>query len=352
MNKRTQIHYLAQLSGVTLIQLPFTINWLLNQPEKYTYILSTQSLDFLTNILINIIYIHLLGFLLSKKSSLRSLIFTSVLFVIISPSVFHQLSMTLKWILLNSQYSPITFGIFKKITPNYMAGYSLYIAIYFFTHYLLEFKEQKEKTLRATALANEAQLEMLQYQINPHFLFNSLNTIQSLVEIDKERAKEMISDLSDFFRHTLSGKNQVFILLEEEIEALKKYLSIQKERFNERLKLDFDIAPESLKEKIPAFLIHPLVENSIKYGFSVDNNILELIIKTEIEHDTLSIYVKNSGRLAENNKDINKSISSTKTGIENIKKRLALLYPDNHEFTLTEKDNWVIAKIVIGRNHK
>ena len=348
MRKHTLQHYLAQLSGVILIQIPFTINWLLSQPEKYAYILSAQSIDFLTNVLINILYIHILGFLLVKKGSSKVLIMSSLLLTIISPSVFYQLSITFKWALLDVQYSILDLGVIKKITPNYMAGYSLYIAIYFFTHYLLEFKEQKEKTLKATALANEAQLQMLQYQINPHFLFNSLNTIQSMVEIDKERAKEMIADLSDFFRHTLSGKNQVFISLEEEINALNKYLSIQKERFKDRLTVTLDIDKKSLIKKIPAFLIHPLVENSIKYGFSPINNFLNLVITTKLTSNELIIIVKNSGKLiAHEGSDKNK-ISSTKTGIENIKKRLSLLYPDNHKFELFEKDNWVTAKIIIS----
>jgi LytS/YehU family sensor histidine kinase len=271
----------------------------------------------------------------------------SLILILVSPSIFQQASIAFKWLFMGLDFKILGFDIIQKITPSYMAGYSLYIAIYFFTHYGLEYKEQREKTLKANALANEAQLQMLQYQINPHFLFNSLNTIQSMVEIDKDRAKEMIADLSVFFRHTLSGKNQVFISLKEELDALNKYLSIQKERFKDRLQVSFDIDKQSLGKNIPAFLIHPLVENSIKYGFSSTNNILELVIKTKLISNKLSITVKNAGKLVTTDRSKENKISSTKTGIENIKKRLSLLYPNNHKFELFEEDDYVTAKIII-----
>lgn len=254
MKNSTATHYLAQLAGIILIQLPSTINWLLGQPHKYAYILSSHSLSFLTNVLINLFYVHLYGYLFAKKTSMKTLASISFVLILIAPSFFYQVSMTLKWLLIDLEYYGLGFDVVKKITPGYMANNALYIAIYFFSHYWLEYKDQKEKALKAAALANEAQLEMLQYQINPHFLFNSLNTIQSLVEVDKERAKETIADLSDFFRHTLSGKNQVFIPLKEELDALKKYLSIQKERFKERLIINYEIDPGSLSTKIPAFI--------------------------------------------------------------------------------------------------
>lgn len=347
MNKRTLKHYIAQFTGVFLVQIPIALRWMSNQPDRVNFIFKSQFCDTLTNLIINIIYIHIFNFLLRKKYGIALIILAALLLIAVSPSFFFVLTNLLKWLFWDFEFELLNWLIIDKATASYFVGYSFYILIYFVTHYWLEYKDQKEKTLKATSLANEAQLQMLQYQINPHFLFNSLNSIQSMIEKDKDRAKEMIADLSDFFRHTLSGKNQVFISLQEEINALDKYLSIQKERFQERLNVSFYIDKNSPDKKIPAFLIHPLVENSIKYGFSVDNDVLNLIVATKISEDDLTIVVKNSGKLMQADLSSDNNTSSTKTGIENIKKRLALLYPGKHEFRLFEKDNWVTAKIVI-----
>jgi len=206
---------------------------------------------------------------------------------------------------------------------------------------------QKEQIARTKALADEAQLLMLRYQINPHFLFNSLNAIQSMIEKDTSRAKDMIADLSDFFRYTLSKNNQTLVPLEEEIDAVQKYLAIQKERFADKLEIEYDIDSNSLDFKIPFFIIHPLVENSIKYGFSELDNNLKLFIQIKTAGNTLTIAVKNSGTLKNADKTGNGRSASTKIGIENIKKRLALFYPEHHSFGLFEKDHWVSAVITI-----
>jgi sensor histidine kinase YesM len=207
--------------------------------------------------------------------------------------------------------------------------------------------QQKEQIARTKALADEAQLLMLRYQINPHFLFNSLNAIQSMIEKDKVRAKEMIADLSDFFRYTLSKNNQTLVPLKEEIDAVQKYLAIQKERFAGRIEIDYETEDTTLKIMLPFFIIHPLVENAIKYGFSADNDVLRLLIKVTRKGQTLSILVKNTGILAPSERITDKELGSTKTGIENIKKRLCLFYPDCSTFELFEKDHWVHALIII-----
>ncbi len=168
-----------------------------------------------------------------------------------------------------------------------------------------------------------------------------------MIEKDKVRAKEMIADLSDYFRYTLSKNNQTLVPLKEEIDAVQKYLTIQKERFSGRLKIDYEIDDASLKVLLPFFIIHPLVENAIKYGFSAENDILLLLIKVTRKDHTLTILVKNSGVIEPSAKNNGEEIVSTKTGIDNIRKRLSLFYPDCSTFELFEKDHSVHALITI-----
>lgn len=221
-------------------------------------------------------------------------------------------------------------------------------SLFYIIYYRTVINKQEQQIAEAQALANEAQLLMLRYQINPHFLFNSLNAIQSMIEKDKSHAKEMIGDLADFFRYTLSKNNQMLVTIREEIEAVKKYLAIQKDRFGNRLETSMQIDPDVLKIRIPFFLIHPLVENALKYGFASKMEILQLKIKIELKDEKLSILISNSGKLVQvETSEINEK-QSTKTGIENIRKRLALFYPSIHEFNLYEKDGFVHAQISIN----
>lgn len=240
-------------------------------------------------------------------------------------------------------------GILQQAIYSFFA-YTTATGLFYINYYVSVIIKQEKQLKEAEALANEAQLLMLRYQINPHFLFNSLNVIQSMIEKDKSRAKDMVGELGDFFRYTLSKNNQMMVTIKEEVEAISKYLLLQKERFGEKLDLNLSIDPLAEDFSIPFFLIHPLVENAIKYGFSAENKIIRLSLSVELKGKKLFISVVNSGAL--NNKNsfgLNGNSQSTKTGIGNIKKRLNLFYPGNHEFNLYEKDGYVYAFILINQ---
>jgi len=222
-----------------------------------------------------------------------------------------------------------------------------FTGLYYAIIHWLNYKKQQEKTLIATNLANEAQLQMLRYQINPHFLFNALNTIRSMVEEDKEVARRMITELANFFRYSLSH-NGTTDTLENEVNAIKNYLEIQKIRFEEKLIIEYDIDERLYSMKIPFFIILPLVENAIKFGLQTSKIPLNIKISAKTNHQ-LVIQVCNTGSLVQNTQNSD----CTKTGIENTKKRLALYFPKSHSFNLFEEDNWVISQIIINdfRNH-
>lgn len=194
--------------------------------------------------------------------------------------------------------------IFPTIDRNLVLAFSKYFVIlllsilYLLITYLIELRSQKERTLTAIALANEAQLQMLRYQLNPHFLFNALNSIRTLVHSDILKADQMITDLSEFLRYSLSNEGDNEVSLKEEIEVIKVYLQIQKTRFEEKLEVDIDIESDALKIKIPCFLIHPLVENAVKYGLETSSPPLKIQILGKIIKNTLIIKVKNSGSLS------------------------------------------------------
>lgn len=205
--------------------------------------------------------------------------------------------------------------------------------IYFGYHYYMSLQEQKEQVLKATAMAHQAQLKMLRYQLNPHFLFNTLNAISTLVlEKSETDANRMLTKLSSFLRYTLVNQPTQRITLDKELHALGLYLDIEKVRFQDRLTLEFDIQETAKDALIPSLILQPLVENAIKYAVapSIDGGTIS--IEASVSGGKLHIALKDSGPGIE---DINNIVSQTGSGvgIVNTNERLQQIYGDEHLIT-------------------
>lgn len=341
------IHYSAQVIGVVLTQILYMVYWSFWRPDQAGYVIKQLTINAIPHIFICLCFVHIYNYIITKRRNIILFSSVALFLIIISPGVMLIMTQTLKRLFWRPGYEGISWANILQATGSYFFQYIFSTVVYLLTYYWLGYEDQKERILKATMHANEAQLRMLQYQINPHFLFNALNAIQSMIEKDKSRAKNMISDLSDFFRYSLTRNNPMEASLQEELEAVRKYLAIQKARFADRLIIRYEIDESALNLNIPAFIVHPLVENAIKYGYSHNNDVLQLLIQIEKKEKALTILVKNSGTLSQSDHPDNRETMGTKTGIENIKKRLLLQYPDNHEFELSEKDNWVNARIIL-----
>jgi LytS/YehU family sensor histidine kinase len=224
----------------------------------------------------------------------------------------------------------------------------LWSTLYFGIKLWNDWLEAKSRAEKSDALAHKAQLQMLRYQLNPHFLFNSLNSIRALVDEDKLRAKSMITELSEFLRYSLVNKNLANVTLNEELEAIRHYFAIEKTRFEEKLEVTFQIDFDTEKIKIPSFLIHPIIENAIKFGMKTTKLPLRINIKSELKNNWLNIEIYNSGVWVENSE----SNISTGTGLENVKQRLENAYPNNNRFEVIESDDKVCVIISIPINNE
>jgi len=216
--------------------------------------------------------------------------------------------------------------------------------LYFMVRYWLELQDQREKTLRATALAHQAQLQMLRYQLNPHFLFNALNSIRAMVLEDPGKSRQMITRLSDFLRYSLDGEAKE-TTIGGEIAALRGYLEIQRIRFERRLEVAIEVDPRAESIVIPCFVIHGLVENAIKYGMDTSPMPLNVLIQVSRQDGGMQIRVRNSGRLVASDAAASASAAGTGTGLRNIVQRLELGFPGRYSFEIGEKDGWVSAEI-------
>jgi two-component system, LytTR family, sensor kinase len=219
--------------------------------------------------------------------------------------------------------------------------------LYFLIKFWISLDQQLERTATAQIQAHDIQSQMLQSQLNKHFLFNSLNSIRSLVDENVDQAKEMVTELSDFLRYFMVSRDHTLIPLKDELEAIRNYLNIEKKRFEE--KLDISIISDPLAEDflVPGLLIHPLVENAIKYGMKTSPLPLAIRIRTALEDGKLRIEVFNTGKWIQPDVADKKIIAGTGTGLENVRLRLANAFPDKHHLEIEEKEDGVHISLLI-----
>ena len=209
-------------------------------------------------------------------------------------------------------------------------------------------REQREQALSAVAAARDAQLRMLAYQLNPHFLFNTLNSIRALINEDPRRAREMVTALSGFLRYAIVERPLHAALLEEEVASVRGYLAIEKVRFEERLDVRMDVEPAALRCEVPAFLLNPLVENAVKHGDAGTAG-APLALRVEarlVGPDRLRIVVENTGRWTRGRTngsaagDLDDGLPGG-VGLANVRARLAALHPGEHRIEIDEADGRV-----------
>ncbi|MCE7796108.1 histidine kinase [Sphingobium sufflavum] len=208
------------------------------------------------------------------------------------------------------------------LTFTLLAAWS---ALYYAINFFLTVEEQQDQLQRLELQASSAQLAMLRYQLNPHFLFNTLNSISTLVLLKQtERANAMLSRLSAFLRYTLINEPTAQVSLEQEVETLKLYLDIEKMRFEDRLRPAFIIDPAVAKARLPSLLLQPLVENSIKYAVTPLEEGADITISAHPVGENVRIIVSDTGPGLQDGQV--REHLSTGVGLANIRDRLAQAY--------------------------
>ncbi|RIA43651.1 histidine kinase/DNA gyrase B/HSP90-like ATPase [Hephaestia caeni] len=221
----------------------------------------------------------------------------------------------------------------RAVGTTYIAFISLtgWSALYFGINYYLIVEDQIDQLSKLEMQASSAQLAMLRYQLNPHFLFNTLNSISTLVLLKQtERANAMLSRLSSFLRYTLANEPTANVTLAQEVETLKLYLEIEKMRFEERLRPRFDIDPKVEKARLPSLLLQPLVENAIKYAVTPKEEGAEIVVQARLAGDRVQITVTDTGPGLRETKT--RPSLSTGVGLANIRDRLAQAFGPDHRF--------------------
>ena len=231
----------------------------------------------------------------------------------------------------------------------------IWSGLYFIIKYYQLFQVEKEKSLRSEALAHEAQLLMLRYQLNPHFLFNTLNAISTLIlQQATEQANEMVTKLSKFLRYSLDHSPLDRVSLAHEIESSQLYLDIEKVRFAERLQIEIDVDEESASALVPTMLLQPIIENSIKHGISKSDSGGKIRISARRTDKNLTIEITDDGPgLAGDNLHDGSVKLSDGVGISNIRNRLSEIYGQRHSLEFVNaKPSGLTVKVVIPYDRK
>ena len=236
-----------------------------------------------------------------------------------------------------SSFVSLLLGVFYLDLTLLAAWTGLYYAI----NYFLQVEEQTDRLERLELQATSAQLAMLRYQLNPHFLFNTLNSISTLVLLKQtEPANAMLTRLSSFLRHTLVTQPGGKVTIAQEVETLKLYLDIERMRFEERLRTEFRIDPAAAKACVPSLLLQPLVENAIKYAVSAQEEGARIGLSAQVLGKYLRVTVTDTGPGLRRQTDGLASDlalpkgTSTGLGIANIRERLGQAYGEDHTFRI------------------
>ncbi len=306
----------------------------------------SSALDFLLYFLsipLGILLTHFYRALVLKIEILSKRILTQLISIFIfslSKAVIFFFITVLISKLFNIMKGSITFVESISQIINFSVVFFLWNIIYFGFKYFQNYKKSEINALRYLATSKEFELSNLKAQLNPHFVFNCMNSIRALVDEDPQKAKQAITQLSTILRNTLLMNKQKEILLSAEIELVNEYLSLEKIRYEERLNIEFNIEPEVLNFKIPPFIIQAQVENAIKHGVSKLAGKSYIKINANKLGNALKIKVSNTGKL-------NQEKTVTGVGFQNSQQRLDLLYGVDGKIFINEINDLVVVDINI-----
>ncbi|MDN5216541.1 histidine kinase [Fulvivirgaceae bacterium BMA12] len=258
--------------------------------------------------------------------SLLNAFFVVLVYYVIDPLSVEEIGFFAQWLL--------QFAFFSIL-------FLFWNLVYFLYHYF----DNYSTTLKFEATINEIKLNKLKSQLNPHFIFNALNSIRALVDEDPKKSKIAITQLSNILRNSLMMDERRLIKFNEEMQIVKDYLDLESIRFEERLRTEFDIHPASNDFEVPPLMIQTLVENGIKHGISnlVEGGLIK--VNTFVENAKLNIQIRNSGQYLNG-----VVMKHGGYGIENTRQRLKLLFGEETSFSiLNENENFVLTDVIIPK---
>jgi len=250
---------------------------------------------------------------------------------------------------LFSDNKEITTFLWEAISWRYINGFLMFIVLilfYYLHSYYMHIQEKQKKENDLLRTLKDTEINLLRSKLNPHFLFNSLNSLHALIQTKPESASDMLLELSDYLRFSLNQDYKKLILLKEEMANLNRYLAIEKMRFGDKIcfKRDWEGLCDNLK--IPALILQPLLENAIKYGLQGNVDQVKIKMKCYIEQEQLYIELQN------NYDDKTAYRKGAGMGMYSVRKRLEILFKQYHLFSIEKKNATFSVRLIIPQNSK
>lgn len=261
----------------------------------------------------------------------------SVLFGIISESIDHIIG-----------YNPERLQKFSRMERLFLSSFNamwlilFWNMIYYIYHYVERNRKQQLDTIRLESMVKSLELQTIKSHINPHFIFNALNSIRALVDENPERARTAITELSNILRSSMQAEKMETVPLQQELDIVKDYLALEHMRFEERLKIEMKIDEETLNQPVPPMMLQTLVENAIKHGISKKINGGLIRIISDFKNNHHELVVQNTGKL-----NGYTSVTDDGFGIKSTQDRLNLLYQGKAQFEIHEIDGGMVESKII-----
>ncbi|MBE9467386.1 MAG: histidine kinase [Bacteroidetes bacterium] len=337
------ITYLFLLSVLTYFYFLLSSNLF----DYSTYItLSDTAISFLIIGLMNLGLWFYIFYNQSEKQDVFRLVIQQLTVSVIYSLIWFLLSSLVFLFFIQNQDDYFSFlqNIFEV---KFFIGLMIYFIMMFFYNLVIISRKNKinnEQRRELSTMLQQEELNSLKAQINPHFLFNSLNSISSLVYDNADDAHEAIVKLSDYFRYTLTLSKNQFTKVKEEIENVERYFEIEKIRFPEKMGINYKIDLSCNDFLIPVLILQPIAENAVKHGVyqNIEKSYIDISVRDDV--DFYSIIFKN------NFEDSTSKSISTSTGLENIRKRLRLIYDRNDLLSINKTEETFEIKIDIPKN--
>lgn len=306
-------------------------------------------ISLLLTCLLGILLTHFMRFCIFSLKVLEKPLKKQIAFLVVLTIVFAItfgfLSETMDYLI---GYSPERLQRFSRAEKIFLGSFNafwillIWNLIYFIYHYVESNRRQQLDTLRLEATVKSLELKTIKSHINPHFIFNALNSIRALVDENPERARKAITELSNILRSSMQAEKMETVPLQQELDIVRDYLALEHMRFEERLKISMNIDPATLQQPIPPMMLQTLVENAIKHGISKQINGGEINISSSFKNNHYELKVTNSGKLNGYASD------NGGFGLKSTQDRLNLLYQGKANFTISETaGNTVESKIIM-----
>ena len=339
-----QSYWLFQISGWTLYTLSDFINYFLFWNFNYQE-LENLVFNSIINILVGISLTHFFRVIFKKynwiKLSIPQLLLRSFMGILLITALFYAINISLDEDIIDTTK---TNWILRDIVYiiNLSKPILIWVLVYIFYAYTNERRKDAVERIKLQTSIEATEAKILRAQINPHFMFNALNSIRALVLEDPSKAQKGITQLSNILRSALVADRKTTISLKEELKTIEDYLELEKVRYEERLQIKWDVDANTLNIQVPPMMLQTLVENAIKHGVQKAARWGFVEINTSKVFNTLLIKIRNTGVL-KNKENLN---IDGGFGLQNTEKRLQLLYGKNASFEIFQEDHQTVTAVI------